>query len=111
MIEKYKEFYPRGVNPIHEVNDWCHVRRLMRAAINGVKVNPILVDGENLLAGTHRMAANNLLSMLDIDAKIRVWDISDVELSDDLQAAIDDLDFSRIDELWDRCHDHKFSNH
>lgn len=95
-------YWPKGYNGIHEVQDWCKVRRLARAALAGVEVNPILVDGENLLAGTHRAAANDLLEMLGHDRLIDVVEFEDIEADEELIEAVMDLDYEAIDEIWDR---------
>ena len=54
-------YYPKGYNPIHEVMSWSKVRSMVRAIESGIDVPPFLVDGENLLSGTHRAVANELL--------------------------------------------------
>lgn len=104
-----RAYYPThhlGCNPIHEVRDWSYVRKLVRAARRGEDINPILIDGEigngYLLAGTHRAAANDIMVMLGGEALIPVVSLCDIEASSDLIEAVEDGDFGRIDELWDR---------
>ena len=105
-MKKYYPTYHLGCNPIHEVNNWCYVRKLIRAARKGIEITPILIDGEigngNLLAGTHRAAANDLMIMLGGDALIDVVRIDDITASIELKEAVDSNDYERIDELWDR---------
>lgn len=57
-------YYPAKYNPLHEVRSWQYVRQIARAAIRGDEIPAILVDGDNLLAGTHRAAANDLLERM-----------------------------------------------
>ena len=96
-------YYPNGINPIHAVESWSYVRRLIRAAKKGEHINPILVDveGGNLLAGTHRWAANDIMTALGLDCLIDVVTLDDVNVTDELQAAIDNGDFAEIDAIWD----------
>lgn len=108
-MKKYYPTYYLGCNPIHEVKDWCKVRRLIRAARCGDKITPILIDGEvgngNLLAGTHRAAANDIMVMLGDDENhlIDVVSIDDLDdISENLRIAIDNNDFGEIDRIWDR---------
>ena len=101
-----KAYYPYGATPIHEVMDWCAVRRLIRDRKNGAKIPPVLIDGAlnqgNLLAGTHRMAANDLIRELGIKCEPIDWvDIDDIEIPEDMQWAIDALDFGAINDWWD----------
>ena len=56
----------------------------------------------SLLAGTHRTAANDIMVMLGGGALIPVVSLDEVEISDDLQAALDDCDYEMIDQIWDR---------
>ena len=59
-------YWPGGYQAIHEVRSWLKVRQIVRAVERGYPIPPYLVDGEhgngNLLTGTHRAAANDLLS-------------------------------------------------
>ena len=59
------EYYPRRFEPIHEVKDWEKVERIVKSALDGNEVQPFLIDGNpgngNLLTGTHRAAANDIL--------------------------------------------------
>lgn len=107
-----KTYYPThhlGCNPIHEVQDWAYVRKLIRAARKGDAINPILIDGEigsgTLLAGTHRAAANDIMVMLGGEALIPVVSLSEIDASSELIEAVENGDFRRIDELWDRSAD------
>ena len=63
------EYYPRRYEPIHEVKDWGKVEKIVRSALDGDDVQPFLIDGQpgngNLLTGTHRAAANDILRELD----------------------------------------------
>ena len=54
-------YYPKGYNPIHEVHSWGKVRGMVREIEAGNDVPAYLVDGENLLSGTHRAVANEIL--------------------------------------------------
>ncbi len=107
-----KSYYPThhlGCNPIHEVQNWSYVRKLIRAARKGEDINPILIDGEigngTLLAGTHRAAANDIMVMLGGEALIPVISLDEVDASSDLIEAVENSDFGLIDELWDRSAD------
>lgn len=106
---KIKPYYPTkslGCNPIHEVKDWCYVRKLIRAARKGVNIALILIDGEvgncQLLAGTHRAAANDLMMMLGGEPLIDAVNINTIDTSEALKDAIMDSDYRRIDEIWDQ---------
>ncbi len=102
----YYPTYDHGCTPIHEVKNWCYVRKLVRAVRRGETVNPILIDGSprngTLLTGTHRSAANDLLNMLGDSRRIAVMSIQDMDLTDDQQEAIDNLEYDRIDWYFDR---------
>lgn len=108
-MSKYYPTYHLGCNPIHEVRDWTYVRMLVRLARKGVEINPILIEGNigngNLLAGTHRAAANDLMIMLGGEPLIDVVSIDDIELSDELREAVENSDYELIDAIWDRPHD------
>ena len=71
-----------------------------------LRLTLILIDGSigngSLLAGTHRAAANDIMVMLGGEALIPVVSLDEVEISDDLQAALDDCDYEMIDQIWDR---------
>ena len=105
-----REYYPTrtlGCNPIHEVRNWMYVRQIMRAALAGETINPILIEGPigngNLLAGTHRAAANDLLDMLGKDARVPVVDLNDIidDVPEELLDAIEAGDYETIDAIWD----------
>ena len=98
-------YYPAGYNPMHEVQSWQYVRQIARAAIRGDEIPAILVDGENLLAGTHRAAANDLLERMGygrlIDA-VELEDIEDDTLRERLVEAVQgDNPGEDIQEIWD----------
>jgi hypothetical protein len=97
--------YPsvQGCNPIHAVNDWCKVRALIRAAKRGDKIPSILIDCKdgNMLTGTHRAAANRIMFSLGINAEIEVVTLDDIEVSDELQEAVEALDYETIQSLVD----------
>lgn len=113
-----KTTYPRGYNPINPVLSWQYVRRLIRAARRGEKINPILVDDindGNLLAGTHRLMANNIMEALGYDRRylIPVYELCDIE-DDELRAriieAVEAEDYEDIDLLWDRRYDDDYGD-
>jgi hypothetical protein len=107
-----KDYYPTyylGCNTIHPVMDWSYVRKFIRAAKKGDNIPPILIEGSsgngNLLAGTHRAAANDIMAMLDFDEDIMIpiVSIDDFDkIPEELQAAIENNDYEEIDRLWDR---------
>lgn len=110
-MEIPKEYYPGiysvGCQPIHPVHDWAYVRQLVRAAKRGKTIRPILIEGRpgngRLLAGTHRTAANDVLALLGRKERIAVVSIDEIDnVSEELRAAVEEEDYSRIDELWDR---------
>lgn len=116
-----KNYYPSsGLNPIHEVHDWSKVRALARAAIRGDHVPGYLYEGQpnngNLLAGTHRAAANELLDMLGYRKRIDHASIDDVmddpasygltqSDADNLRDAVAYADYGEIDNIWDISRD------
>lgn len=74
------------------------MRKLIRDARRGDKIPPILIDGEvrngRMLTGTHRSAANDIMAMLgDYDHLISIITLDDIEVSDDLQEAIENDDY------------------
>jgi len=98
-------YYPAGYNAPHEVNDWTKVRRMARAAIRGDEIPAILADGETLLAGVHRAAANDLLDRMGHGRLIEVVELEDIEddeLREQLIEAIQEDDYEAIDEIWDQ---------
>jgi hypothetical protein len=108
-MKKYYPTYWSGCNPLHEVKDWAQVRSLVKACKNGEARNipPIYIDGDigsgSLLTGTHRAAANDIITMLnergsDIElishidvndylSRSQIEEIS--EINDDVQEVID----------------------
>lgn len=105
-MKKYYPTYHLGCNPIHEVRNWAYVRKLIRAARRGDEINPILIDGTigngNLLAGTHRAAANDLMMRMGGDPLIPVVSMDEIEASEELKEAVENSDYEMIDLLWDR---------
>ena len=100
----YYPTYWSGCNPIHEVHDWCKVRKLIRDARKGDPIPPILVESlgnGNLLTGTHRAAANDIVEMLGGEALIPAQELE--ELPEDIQAeimmAIDNNQDDYIDDI------------
>lgn len=89
-----RNYYPKNCNPIHEVRSWSYVRKIVRAVRHGEDIPPYLMDGETLLSGTHRAAANDLLEMLDDDRRVESIQLG--ELPESLQDKIND-DVSRDD--------------
>ena len=55
--------YPQGIKPVHYVRDWIKVRNLVQTAEQAgtERMPPILVDQGQLMTGTHRWVANELL--------------------------------------------------
>ena len=83
---KTKKYYPNywsGCNPPHHVKDWSLVRSLIRACKNGKAdtIPPIYIEGTlgngNLITGTHRAAANDIITMLnernDVQIELISW--------------------------------------
>lgn len=70
-MKKYYPTYWSGCTPIHAVNNWSLVRKLVKACINGQAdtIPTIYIDGDlnngALLTGTHRAAANDIIMMLN----------------------------------------------
>jgi hypothetical protein len=107
-------YYPThwsGCNPQHQVRDWQKVRSLIRAAMRGDNIPPILIDGSlgngNLLTGTHRAAANDIMLLLsERDGRARPligWVSYDSSTaSPELVAAVEAGDTEAVDELVDR---------
>ena len=72
--------FPQGIKPIHYVRDWTLVRNLtLYVERHGADdIPPILVDRGQLLTGTHRWVANELLERRNkTSSKIRVVDLED----------------------------------
>lgn len=63
-ISGIKDYYPKNVIPINEVEDWSKVRSIVRALKRGEEIPPIVTEGDQLLTGTHRSTANDLIDML-----------------------------------------------
>jgi hypothetical protein len=97
-------YYPKGLNPIHPVRNWLYIRQIARAAIRGENIPPMLVDGENLLAGTHRAAANDLLERMGYGRLIEAEDLEEIEnenLKNAILAALEEDDYHEINSIWD----------
>lgn len=105
MINRYYPTYYLGCNPIHEVNDWCKVRRLIRAARRGDKIPPIVIDGPrksgSMVTGTHRAAANDIMVMLGGEALIPYVQVSDLDNADEIYALLESGDYAAINDLID----------
>ena len=112
-----KSYYPtrhHGCNPIHPVTSWSKVRGLIRAARRGDIIPPIIIEGllgnGNMLSGTHRSAANDIMMMLAGDdpraALIPVVALDDIIIDYDVVArerildAIADLDYERLNDFF-----------
>jgi len=116
MIKKSNNYYPTywsGCNPIHPVKDWDYVDKLVKDSISGSKITPILIDGRlhngNLLAGTHRSAANDVMleDLNDNDHLIPCVYLDDIQynnidLYNRLINACNSDDYSEIDYIWDK---------
>ena len=93
---KRDDYYPRRYNPIHEVKDWGKVEKIVKGAMNGDDIQPFLIDGQpgngNLLSGTHRAAANDVLR------EVGGPEIGYIEL-DDLPSSARSKIVERIDDL------------
>ena len=103
-------YFPKGCNPIHAVRSWMYVRQIIRAARRGEVIPAIVIDGENLLTGTHRMTANNLMVRLSEEREmspapvlIPVVQLVSLDLTDDQKELIEDAmqtcDYGLIEEL------------
>lgn len=113
-ISFIKKYYPREYAPIHEVDDWSKVRSIMRSAMKGDEIPPILVDGTkgngSLLTGTHRQAANEILDKLgkSEDSRIPVTYLSELKSlvgakkAKAVTQAAENGDFEAIDRILDR---------
>ena len=85
-------YFPKGIQPIHEVIDWKKIRVITREVEAGVPVPPILINAMtwSLLTGTHRWVVNMLLARRgNTSNRIAVTDIN--ALPPDLQTKIDHL--------------------
>lgn len=67
------------VEALHEIDSWQYVRHLVRAALRGESIPPIINNGGVAINGTHRLAANCLMDKLGIACKywIPVIDLED----------------------------------
>ena len=116
-----KDYYPTpyGNNPIHAVTDWDKVASIMQAAVDGEKI-PFMfgvwidnqVENGNLITGTHRAAAHELLQMIGEDEMARRIETDCIHAaierlpSDEEKArateALATSDFETLDEIFDR---------
>ena len=105
-MKKYFPTFHLGCNPIHEVRNWAYVRKLIRAARRGESIPAIVIDGEigsgNMLTGTHRAAANDIMIMLGGEALIPVVSLQDMDASEELLEAVANNDYETIDLILDR---------
>lgn len=105
----FKTFYPQGYNPIHPVNDWAYVRKMIRDSRKGISIPAFVVDGESLVTGTHRCAANNLMTMLwerremsPKPALIEAIQLEDLDIDDETrEAVIEALTWEQYDTVQD----------
>ena len=105
MTNIYFPGYSIGANPIHEVLNWCKVRSIIRAIRRGDNVPAFVVDGEtgncNLITGTHRCAANDILAMLGDRRRVDFITLGEMDVSDELADAVRNDDYSTIQWLLD----------
>ncbi|TXH16361.1 MAG: hypothetical protein E6R03_05610 [Hyphomicrobiaceae bacterium] len=59
-----KTYYPHTYNPIHEVKNWCTIRKMMRTLKNGGELPTVYTANGGLLTGTHRVSAAQILSQI-----------------------------------------------
>ena len=94
-----------GANPIHEVLSWTKVRSIIRAVRRGDDVPAFVIDGGegncNLVTGTHRCAANDLLKMLGDKRRVDFVTLEEIDASDELMEAIENQDYSTVQWLLD----------
>ena len=81
-------YLPKGIHPIHPVRDWGKVRRFTREVEAGADYTPILTDGDELLTGTHRWVANELLKRRGSPYRIPVVELQ--LLPEDVRHGIED---------------------
>ena len=67
-----KKFYPVG--GVHAVENWCYVRKIVRAVLNGEDIPPYVL----CFTGTHRAAANHLLEALGKQERIETVDLENL---------------------------------
>ena len=94
-----------GANPIHEVLSWTKVRSIVRALRRGDYVPAFVIDGVegncNLVTGTHRCAANDLLEMLGDKRRVDFVTLDEINPSDELLDAIRNEDYSTVQWILD----------
>lgn len=117
-ITDNKSYYPgyhSGLEPIHVVNNWKYVRSIVRAALKGDVIPPIFIFGSLhngcLLAGTHRSAANDILTQIGRDdCLIDYVEYDDDIANDEMRYAVENNEYDLIDSLWgDRDQDIKLN--
>lgn len=103
--KRYYPTYHHGCNPIHPVDDWCKVRRLIRAARRGDNIPPIITNKGHMVTGTHRSAANDIMMMLGDDGHlIPIMDMDDLpsEIRDQAEELFSNDDFCGLNDLLDK---------
>ena len=94
-----------GANPIHEVLSWSKVRSIIRAVRRGDDVPAFVIDGVdgscNLITGTHRCAANDLLEMLGDARRVDFVTLDEIDASEELIEAIQNEDYATVQWLLD----------
>lgn len=94
-----------GANPIHEVLSWTKVRSIIRAVRRGDDVPDFVIDGQegncNLITGTHRCAANDLLEMLGDNRRVGFVTIDEINPSEELLEAISNEDYATVQWILD----------
>ena len=98
-------YEPTEYIPIHEVRDWCYVRKIIRAARRGEHIPGFVVYAGSLLTGTHRCAANEIMQLLYNGRRmspepvlIEAIDLDDLDLDPRIREKIDDaLEYSHFD--------------
>ena len=94
-----------GANPIHEVLSWSKVRSIIRAVRRGDDVPSFVIDGVegscNLITGTHRCAANDILEMLGDKRRVEFVTLEEINASEELIEAIQNEDYATVQWLLD----------
>ncbi len=104
LDEVPEDYYPTSIeNPIHTVNNWMKVIKAAIDQLEGAEIPAIYTHEGSQINGVHRAATNDLLKGMDKEENlIPVKDIADTEISEELQAAIEEGDFEAINDLLDR---------
>lgn len=94
-----------GANPIHEVLSWTKVRSIIRAVRRGDYVPDFVIDGIegscNLITGTHRCAANDILEMLGDNRRVGFVTLDEISPSEELMEAISHEDYATVQWILD----------